>query len=415
MKQLGKYEILEKIGEGGFGVVYKGRDPVLDRMVAVKTCTSDAKKIRKRFFREAEISGRLRHPNIVTVHDFGVESGTPYLVQEFLPGRDLHHTIEEYPDLPIGTRVRFLRGVAEGLRYAHSKGVIHRDVKPANVRVIDKKRVKVMDFGIAKIKGEHDKLTDTGLPMGTVAYLSPEQLSDTGIDHRCDIFAFGVLSYEVLCDMRPFRATSVHALFYQLLNEEAEPIRSHAPDAPAELEELVARCLQKDRTRRFGSFDQLIDQLEALQQKIPGAWQRTEQSILLSRLSNRVRDVEELGARARRALASGDVFEAETEEFSKPGTPDPPAPSAKEGPTEAEEHPTKETPLPSKLHTSGSDEIPLEFSQAAKDVLEHLDCGEMERAALAFVELEQKARGATFLNDIRLQLDAAFKARRTAS
>ncbi|MEM1245346.1 MAG: serine/threonine-protein kinase [Acidobacteriota bacterium] len=387
MKRLGKYEVLQKIGEGGFGVVYRGRDPLLDRIVAIKTCTSSERKVRKRFFREAEISGRLRHPNVVTVHDFGVEDELPYLVQEFLPGADLHHFLEAEPDTSLGTRVRFLRGIAEGLRYAHSAGVIHRDVKPANVRVIDGRRVKVMDFGIAKISDQESELTDTGLPLGTVAYLSPEQLSEQTLDARCDQFAFGVLAFEVLAGHRPFRATSIHALFYQILSEATERLDQVDEDIPKELADLVERCLEKGRDDRYGDFGELIDDLEPIQSQIPGAWDRTEQAIFLDRLRLRAREVDQVGERARHALGIDDA-------------------------PEAAEAPEEETRLSEAATASTA--YPQEIASLTTRVLEQLDSGALEGAALAFVQLEQKARGASFLDEIRQKLDAGFKNTRRA-
>lgn len=387
MKRLGKYEVLEKIGEGGFGVVYKGRDPLLDRIVAIKTCTSSERKVRKRFFREAEISGRLRHPNVVTVHDFGVEGELPFLVQEFLTGSDLHHFLEDSPETPLGTRIRFLRGIAEGLRYAHAVGVIHRDVKPANVRVLDRRRVKVMDFGIAKICDQESELTDTGLPLGTVAYLSPEQLSEQTLDARCDQFAFGVLAFEVLTGKRPFRATSIHALFYQILSEDAERLDAIDDGIPESLADLVARCLQKQRDDRYADFGELIDDLEPIQRQVPGAWDRTEQAILLDRLRLRAREVDRVGERARRALGLAS-------ETAEPGTG------------------AAQTAAPLSEAATADSPFPQDIAKLTTRVLEQLDSGALEGAALAFVQLEQKARGASFLEELRQKLDAGFKSSR---
>ena len=157
MDSIGKYEILEKIGEGGFGVVYKGRDPFIKRIVAIKTCSSEDTGVRERFFLEARIAGNLHHPNVVMIHDFGLDEETPFLVQEFLDGEDLDRMIEEKRAIPIEQKIDHLYEVARGLGYAHANDVIHRDIKPANIRVLSSGRVKVMDFGIAKLKGAGER------------------------------------------------------------------------------------------------------------------------------------------------------------------------------------------------------------------------------------------------------------------
>jgi len=162
MEQIGKYSIVGQIGTGGFGVVYEGRDPFLKRRVAIKTCSSDEPDIRDRFFREAEIAGNLQHRNIVTVHDFGVQDGIPFLVQEYLSGEDLDRLVARREALSPARRVEILAQAARGLEYAHSKGVIHRDIKPGNIRVTDEGLVKIMDFGIAKLSNVASHLTRSG-------------------------------------------------------------------------------------------------------------------------------------------------------------------------------------------------------------------------------------------------------------
>ena len=304
-KKIGKYEILEKIGEGGFGIVYKGRDPFIKRHVAVKTCSSDNESIQQRFFREAEIAGNLHHANVVTIHDFGVEGETPYLVQEFLTGEDLDVLVREKPEsIPLESKIQHLRGIAEGLRYAHSQGVIHRDIKPANIRILENGKVKVMDFGIAKLKDQESQLTQTGMTLGTVSYLSPEQLKGDQIDHRADIFSYGVLAYELLTGQRPFAATSIQTLFYQLLHEDPQPISVEG--LPDGLQQLVLRCLAKERDDRFQNFDEVIAELERIQ---AAAGIETEDDDLFG--SPGGASVNTFADRARQALASGDLTSAE--------------------------------------------------------------------------------------------------------
>jgi len=265
MEQLGKYEILGRIGEGGFGTVWKGRDPFLKRTVAIKTCTSENDELRKRFLREAEIAGGLHHVNVTLVHDFGYHDGVPFLVQEFLTGEDLSTIIRRKDAVPQGTKLSWLVDVARGLEYAHGKGVVHRDVKPANVRIIDGGTAKVMDFGIAKLAEMNtNQLTKTGTAMGTIGYMAPEQVNGQPVDHRADIFAYGVMAYELLTYERPFEADTMSRVFYRILHEEPKPISQLIPLFPADLERVVLRCLAKDPHHRYGSFRAVLADLERI-------------------------------------------------------------------------------------------------------------------------------------------------------
>jgi len=264
MNQIGKYAIVGQIGTGGFGVVYEGRDPFLKRRVAIKTCSSEEPEIRDRFFREAEIAGNLQHRNIVTVHDFGIQDGVPYLVQEYLTGEDLDRVVARREPLPPAQRVDILAQAARGLEYAHRHGVIHRDVKPANIRITADGTVKIMDFGIAKLSNVTSHLTRTGMTLGTAAYLPPEQIRGTAVDHRADVFSFGVTAYELLTYKRPFGGKTISALFWELLQREAEPLANHWPSCPPALDEVVRRCLAKDPQQRYAHFGEVIPELEAV-------------------------------------------------------------------------------------------------------------------------------------------------------
>src|ERR1700688_223320 len=260
--KIGKYEILGRIGEGGFGVVYKGRDAVLQRYVAVKTCSSSDEKLRRRFFREGQIAAGLQHPNITTVYDLGVERGVPYLVQELLPGEDLNHTIARHEGLTALRRLDILAQVARGLMYAHLQGVLHRDVQPANIRVLPSGAVKIMDFGIAKLLHEVSDVTTQGVTVGTVGYLAPEQLRGEEVDRRTDIFAFGVLAYELLTYERPWKGSTFSEVSYRLLNEEPAALRDLAPIHSQAIAELANRCLAKDPAHRYESFGEIVAVLE---------------------------------------------------------------------------------------------------------------------------------------------------------
>ena len=263
-QRIAKYEILEKIAEGGFGVVYRARDPFIKRQVAIKTCSVANDEMARRFYREAEIAGRFDHPNVTIVHDFGVEGQLAYLVQEYLTGEDLLAKIRRRDPLPIGDKVGWLLQIASGLAYAHSKDVIHRDIKPANLRVLEDGSVKILDFGIAKLVSGATQLTQKGIAVGTLGYLSPEQLRDQELDTRTDIFSFGVVAYELITYQKPFQARQLSLLMEEILQREPPPISTLAPDCPPALEAVVRRCLAKERAERYQSFEDVILALEAV-------------------------------------------------------------------------------------------------------------------------------------------------------
>lgn len=260
-RTIGKYEIVRVIGSGGFGTVYEGRDPFIKRRVAVKTCSTGGPEVRDRFFREAEIAGNLHHRNIVTVHDFGVQDEIPYLVQEYLEGEDLNALIAAGRVEADSDKVDILLQVARGLAHAHGRGVIHRDVKPANIRILPDGTVKIMDFGIAKLADVESNLTRTGMTLGTAAFLAPEQIKGLPIDQRVDQFAFGVLAYELVCGKRPFRGRTISALFSQILEQNPEPLRNLVPACPPALDAIILQCLAKDAASRFASMQVVEEQL----------------------------------------------------------------------------------------------------------------------------------------------------------
>jgi serine/threonine-protein kinase len=269
--KFGKYEITGKIGEGGFGMVSKGHDPVLQRYVAIKTCTSQDENLRRRFFREAQIAANLQHRNITTVHDLGIQDGIPFLVQEFLDGEDLTAKIDREETLSLAEKLQILLEVARGLEYAHAQGVLHRDIKPANIRVLEDGSVKIMDFGIAKLLHETTRLTVEGAAVGTVGYLAPEQLRGEELDRRADVFAFGVLAYELMGYRRPFEGDTFSQVSYRLLYEEPQPLAEISSDCPAVLAHLVARCLAKEPEHRYRGFSEILTELEPMLEWAPGA------------------------------------------------------------------------------------------------------------------------------------------------
>lgn len=262
MERIGKYQITAKIGTGGFGTVYKAVDPFIKRTVAIKTCTAEDPETQQRFLREAEIGGNLHHRNIVTVYEFGYEGQTPYLVQEYLSGEDLDQKIKRRDSIPLAQRILWLVQIARGLAYAHARGVIHRDVKPSNVRILEDGTVKILDFGIAKLLRSPSNLTQAGVTLGTAAYLAPEQIRGEPSDARTDVFSFGVLAYELLSYQRPFQAAEIPAILYKILNTEPVNLERLVPECPPQLVGIVHRCLSKNPEARFSPTDTLVAALE---------------------------------------------------------------------------------------------------------------------------------------------------------
>ena len=262
MDQIGKYEVLDKIGSGGFAVVYKGYDPFIKRPVAIKVCYSRDAETRERFNREAEIAGRLTHRNITAIFDSGVHDEMPYLVEEYLSGEDLAHMIRRREPETLEEKLDFMLQIANGLGYAHAQEVIHRDIKPSNVRVLDNGQVKIMDFGTAKLANVESNLTQTGMTLGTVAYLSPERLLGKPSGTNSDLFSYGVLAYELLSFRRPFAGRNIPNLIDQVLNAVPVPLTTSWPACPPALALVVHKCLSKDPQERYASCQELIRDLE---------------------------------------------------------------------------------------------------------------------------------------------------------
>ena len=271
LTKVGKYEIIEKIGVGGFGTVYRGRDPYIKRTVAIKTCQSDEDELRKRFFREAEFAGNLHHRNITTIYDFGLtDEGLPYIVQEFLTGEDLDRKIKRKDDLSLAWRVRVLADISDGLHYAHTSGIVHRDVKPSNIRILEDGTVKIMDFGIAKSMVTESTLTQTGITLGTASYLAPEQIRGEPVDARTDIFSLGVLAYELFTYTRPFAGDHISTVLYKIMNENPPSPAEVVPGLPPELVAVIEKTLEKDRSNRFSSCAELKASLMAVLEVLSG-------------------------------------------------------------------------------------------------------------------------------------------------
>ncbi|MHB1048182.1 MAG: serine/threonine-protein kinase [Thermoanaerobaculia bacterium] len=269
--RIGRYEILRPLGKGAMGVVYLAQDPQIERTLALKTVRFDGpsqsfsmSEAKARFLKEAKISGRLQHPNIVTVYDVGEDEGVLYLAMEYISGGSLSQRIADPGSFPLVDRIRILSEVADALSHAHQRGVLHRDVKPANILLTDSSSAKVTDFGIGKLLTGDTDLTTTGQMIGSPAYMSPEQVRGDKLDVRSDVFSLGVVLYQTLTLRKPFPADTLTTLVYQILHDEPlDPIR-HNEELPPEINEIARKCLAKNREERYGDAAELADDLRAL-------------------------------------------------------------------------------------------------------------------------------------------------------
>ena len=264
--KIGKYDVVDVIGRGGMGVVYEATDPFLNRRVAIKMMTvgfANKPDLLKRFFREAQSTGSLQHPNIVTVFELGDHAGNPYLVMEFLEGESLDAIISSRRQLSILEKIQAIIGVCHGLSHAHHRGIVHRDIKPANIMVTKDGTVKIVDFGIAHIGAA--KETRTGQIMGSVSYMAPEQVNGSPVDARTDIFSTGVVLYELFTYNHPFDGENMAATLMKIIHAAPPPLSNSVSDLPPELEPIIFKALAKNREERYHSADDLAIDLSQLQ------------------------------------------------------------------------------------------------------------------------------------------------------
>lgn len=274
---LGRYQVEKELGKGAMGVVYLGKDPKIGRVVAIKTMAlsqefegEELTDARERFFREAETAGRLQHQNIVTIFDAGEEHDLAYIAMEFLKGKDLVDFCKDGQLLPMPKVLSIVARVAEALAYAHKQNVVHRDIKPANIMYeLESDTVKVTDFGIARITDSSK--TKTGLVLGTPSFMSPEQIAGKKVDGRSDLYSLGVMLFQMLAGVLPFRGDSMAELMYKIANEEAPDIRIIRKDIPERLAQIVALSLAKRSENRYQDGDQFAADLRALASGAPPA------------------------------------------------------------------------------------------------------------------------------------------------
>jgi eukaryotic-like serine/threonine-protein kinase len=272
IKRFGRYEIVAELGRGTMGVVYKARDPQIDRMVAVKTVSlwgqepEEEKEFRLRFLNEAQAAGRLHHSGIVSVFDVGEdpENRDPYIVLEYVSGESLNRILSREKKLPLATALQLAQEIAEALDYAHGQGVVHRDIKPANILVTESGHAKIADFGIAKLNLAH--FTLPGRVLGTPAYMAPEQLSGETCDGRSDLFSLGVILYVMCTGLSPFQGSSATTVCFKVANR--EPVAASALDMtlPPQLDAVISAAIAKSRNERYQTGQEFAEDLRILQQ-----------------------------------------------------------------------------------------------------------------------------------------------------
>jgi len=285
--RLGRYEVLGELGQGAMGVVYRARDPLIDRVVAIKTINlglalDEKEEYESRFYQEAKAAGRLSHPNIVTIYDVGKNGDVAYIAMEYLQGRELRDIMNDDGLLSVDQVLDIVAQVAQGLSYAHEHDIVHRDVKPSNVMVVRDGHVKITDFGIARMASSAVQ-TQTGMVLGSPKYMSPEQVTGKLIDQRSDIFSLGVMLYEMLTGQAPFNGDNVNAIMYQTLNSIPAPPSSLNSGVPEMINFIVAKALAKKTEDRYQYAKDFAADLRACRETLP----RNAQKIDLSRTPSR--------------------------------------------------------------------------------------------------------------------------------
>ena len=256
-EKIGNFEVLRQIGTGGMGAVYLARDPELDRQIAIKVIREEVhdQEVLDRFFREARAAAALRHANIITVFASGEENHRPYIAMEYIEGESFADIIKQRRELPLKDKISYLEQLCAGLAFAHKAGIVHRDVKPANIMIDGEGVVRILDFGIARIEGS--AMTQDGTMMGSLNYMSPEQMLGKPVDQRSDIFSVGSVSYELLCYHQAFKGNLNDGLLHRLPHEDPPLLKDLVPSIPLAVEHVIMRALEKDPGRRFQNLSDM--------------------------------------------------------------------------------------------------------------------------------------------------------------
>ena len=267
IKKLGRYEILGILGRGSMGVVYKGIDPQINKLVAIKTMNPKVlqqEDMQQRFYREGTILGRLQHPNIIHIYHVGADGDTCYIAMEYLDGISLDRVLERKEKLSLDRVLHIICQVCEGLNEAHRQSVTHRDIKPANIFLQENDHVKVLDFGVAHF--QNSQLTNSGMLLGTINYIAPEQITGLRVDYRADIFSVGVILYEMITGLNPFLGDNISKTMMNIVDNDAPT----PTDIPSNLCDIMEKALHKDRDKRYASAEILAHELELVRNELKG-------------------------------------------------------------------------------------------------------------------------------------------------
>ncbi|HET7201442.1 MAG TPA: serine/threonine-protein kinase [Burkholderiales bacterium] len=270
---LGRYEIVAELGKGAMGVVYRANDPMLNRILAIKTINTEEAghegmaEYEARFYTEAKAAGGLNHPNIIIIYDIGKSGHLVYMAMEYIEGKELREMLADGKALPVAQSVDIAAQVGEGLAYAHQHQVVHRDIKPANIMITPEGRAKIADFGIARMRSSETR-TQTGVILGSPKYISPEQVVGKRADHRSDIFSLGVILYECLTGATPFNGEGLSALMYQITNHDPAPPSASNPQVPVMLDYIIAKVLAKAPEARYQSAADFANDLRECKAQI---------------------------------------------------------------------------------------------------------------------------------------------------
>src|SRR5262249_43258970 len=311
-KNFGRYEVLDLISQGGMGTLFRARDPRIGRYVAVKVLkrSFDTEELRDRFSREARAAGSLSHPNIVTIYDVGEQAGLPFIAMEYVRGETFIELVGLKPPLPVDRKLQLMEEVCAGLAHAHEAGIVHRDIKPANLILSSEGTVKILDFGIAKLSSAN--MTIPGAIMGTLNYMSPEQPKGNPVDARTDVFAVGVVMYELLSHQPAFTGTYATEALHKILHGSPTPITEYCPGLDPRLVDLIDRAIEKDPDKRFQTIAAVGKAISSIRldsvrvaRSAPRATRRPAQRTT-DPATIRAEQIEDLLAAAERAFDSGD-------------------------------------------------------------------------------------------------------------
>ncbi|HSG00178.1 MAG TPA: serine/threonine-protein kinase, partial [Vicinamibacterales bacterium] len=264
---IGRYQVRRMIGQGGMGMVLLAWDPLLDREVAIKLLREDDDELRERFAREARSAAKLRHPNVVTIFDVGEHDGRPFIAMEYIEGETLAAIIRDRKSVPTPKRLQYIEGLCDGLSFAHRLGIVHRDVKPANVMVEPHGGVKILDFGIARAS-ESVRLTRAGMLIGTLNYMSPEQVMGKTVDHRSDIFAVGLVFYELLAYQKAFPGKALADLIDKIVKSAPPPLAELRVGLDPEVIHIVEKAMEKDPAARYQDLGSMRKDLERVRRRL---------------------------------------------------------------------------------------------------------------------------------------------------